>query len=71
MRRRLLHVAAPELSRDRRVSLAQMAAPAGVGRTTLHRYFPTCGAPELVTTLLLDGVRAHPHGTAADGEGAP
>jgi AcrR family transcriptional regulator len=40
-RRALLDAAADLLSRDTRASLADVATAAGVGRTTLHRYFAT------------------------------
>lgn len=40
-RRALLDAAAELLSKDTRASLGEVAAAAGVGRTTLHRYFPT------------------------------
>lgn len=40
-RDRILAVAAELLAKDTGVSLAQISAAAGVGRTTVHRYFPT------------------------------
>ena len=40
-RRRLLDAAAELLSKDSRAPLAEVATAAGVGRTTLHRYFAT------------------------------
>jgi AcrR family transcriptional regulator len=40
-RRKLLDAATAVLSKDSAASLAEVAAAAGVGRTTLHRYFPT------------------------------
>lgn len=40
-RRRLLDAAATLLSKDSGASLAEVATAAGVGRTTLHRYFPS------------------------------
>lgn len=40
-RRRLLDTAAGLLCKHSGASLADVAAAAGVGRTTLHRYFPT------------------------------
>ncbi len=39
-RRSILTAAASVLSRDRAATLADIADAAGVGRTTLHRYFP-------------------------------
>lgn len=40
-RRTLLDAATVVLSKDNSASLSDVAAVAGVGRTTLHRYFPT------------------------------
>ena len=40
-RRRLLETAATLLCKDSGASLAEVAAAAGIGRTTLHRYFPS------------------------------
>jgi TetR/AcrR family transcriptional repressor of lfrA len=40
-RRALLDAAAELLSKDTRASLGEVATAAGVGRTTLHRYFAT------------------------------
>jgi AcrR family transcriptional regulator len=39
-RRAIVDAAVRELARDASVSLGQIADAAGVGRTTLHRYFP-------------------------------
>ena len=40
-RRALLDAAVSVLTKDSSASLAEVASVAGVGRTTLHRYFPT------------------------------
>lgn len=40
-RRALLDAAVTVLSKDSSASLAEVASVAGVGRTTLHRYYPT------------------------------
>ena len=40
-RRALLDAAVTVLTKDGSASLAEVASVAGVGRTTLHRYFPT------------------------------
>jgi TetR/AcrR family transcriptional repressor of lfrA len=40
-RRSLLDAAVVMLSKDSSASLSEVATTAGVGRTTLHRYFPT------------------------------
>ena len=40
-RRSLLDAAVFVLSKDSSASLSEVATTAGVGRTTLHRYFPT------------------------------
>ena len=40
-RRALLDAAVTVLTKDSSASLAEVAAVAGVGRTTLHRYYPT------------------------------
>ncbi len=38
--RAILEAAVSVLARDRAATLPQIAQAAGVGRTTLHRYFP-------------------------------
>lgn len=53
-RRAILEAAAQLLSKDAGASLAAVAAAAGLGRATLHRYFPT--RDELLQTLALDAV---------------
>ena len=39
-RRAILDAAVGALARDASASLAEVASAAGVGRTTVHRYFP-------------------------------
>jgi len=53
-RRSLLDAATLVLSKDSGASLAEVASVAGVGRTTLHRYFPTRDA--LISALVLDAL---------------
>jgi AcrR family transcriptional regulator len=55
-RDRILAAAAELLARDTGASLAQISAAAGVGRTTLHRYFPT--REDLVEVLAVESMRA-------------
>lgn len=66
-RRALLDAAVTVLTKDSSASLAEVAAVAGVGRTTLHRYFPT--REGLIRALVEDALdrvaeaiaSAHPH----------
>ena len=53
-RRAVLDAATLVLSKDSGASLAEVATVAGVGRTTLHRYFPTREA--LVRALVGDAL---------------
>ncbi len=53
-RRELLDAATTVLTKDGSASLAEVAAAAGVGRTTLHRYFPTRVA--LIRALVEDAL---------------
>jgi TetR/AcrR family transcriptional repressor of lfrA len=53
-RRALLDAAVTVLTKDSSASLAEVAAVAGVGRTTLHRYFPT--REGLVRALVVDAL---------------
>ena len=53
-RRELLDAATAVLTKDSAASLAEVAAAAGVGRTTLHRYFAT--RDELVRALVEDAL---------------
>jgi len=50
----VLRAAAALLATDSGASLAEIAAAAGVGRTTVHRAFPTRG--DLLTALALEAV---------------
>jgi len=50
----VLRAAAALLATDSGASLAEIAAAAGVGRTTVHRVFPTRG--DLLTALALEAV---------------
>ena len=53
-RETVLRAAATLLATDSGASLAEIAAAAGVGRTTVHRVFPT--RADLLTALALDAV---------------
>jgi AcrR family transcriptional regulator len=55
-RDRILAVAAELLAKDTGVSLAQISAAAGVGRTTVHRYFPT--REGLIEVLAVESIGA-------------
>lgn len=55
-RRAILAAAAAEFALDRNATLPAVAASAGVGRTTLHRYFPDRQA--LITATVHDSVEA-------------
>ncbi|WP_236541405.1 TetR/AcrR family transcriptional regulator [Spiractinospora alimapuensis] len=55
-RRAILDAAASVWARDRTATLADVARAAGVGRTTLHRYFPD--RARLVEALVLDAYTA-------------
>ena len=55
-RRAILGAAASVLARDRAATLADVAAAAGVGRSTLHRYF--ADREELVSAAIEDSRRA-------------
>lgn len=69
----ILAAAATVFAHDRAASLATVAAAAGVGRTTLHRYYPDRAS--LVLAIAMDSVAATEeairrsdtdHGTAID-----
>ena len=53
-RRALLDAATTVLTKDGAASLAEVASVAGVGRTTLHRYFPT--RERLIRALVEDAL---------------
>jgi AcrR family transcriptional regulator len=55
-RKAILDAAASVLARDRTATLADIAAAAEVGRTTLHRYFPDRGT--LLSELSADSLEA-------------
>ncbi|WP_255946630.1 TetR/AcrR family transcriptional regulator [Streptomyces odontomachi] len=55
-RRAILSAAASVLGRDYHATLADIAAAAGVGRTTLHRYFPD--RTGLINAAIADSVEA-------------
>jgi AcrR family transcriptional regulator len=55
-RKAILDAAASVLARDRTATLAEIAAAAEVGRTTLHRYFPDRGT--LLGALTTDSLDA-------------
>jgi len=54
-RDRILAAAAELLARDTGASLAQISAAAGVGRTTVYRYFATRG--DLIEALAVESMR--------------
>ncbi|MGI8412242.1 MAG: SpoIIE family protein phosphatase [Solirubrobacteraceae bacterium] len=60
-RQRILE-AATALSGDRRVTMSEIAAAAGVGRSTLYRHFPSRG----VLDQALEALEAHPSGSMRD-----
>lgn len=70
-RRAILGAAASVLARDRAATLADIAAAAGVGRSTLQRYFPD--REELVTAVVADSLDelGHAVAEAALGQGPP
>ena len=53
-RRSLLDAATMVLGKDGGASLSEVASVAGVGRTTLHRYFPT--REDLIRALVVDAL---------------
>jgi AcrR family transcriptional regulator len=55
-RERILAAAAEVLAKDTGASLSQIGAAAGVGRTTLHRYFAT--RERLIEVLALESMHA-------------
>jgi len=64
VRRDILEAAASVIAgRGRAVSMAEIAAAAGIGRATLYRYYPTREA--LVTGLMLDALDQVAQGIAA------
>ena len=67
-RRRLLDAAAELLSKDSRAPLAEVATAAGVGRTTLHRYFAT--REDLIHALADEAVDCVADAIAAAGPAA-
>lgn len=69
-RRELLDAATTVLTKDGSASLAEVAAAAGVGRTTLHRYFPT--REGLIRALVEDALdRVEEAITAAEPDRGP
>ncbi len=55
----ILNAAASVLARDRTATLPDIAEAAGVGRTTLHRYFPDREA--LIAATIQDSIQAIHH----------
>ena len=70
-RRTILDAAAAVLSRDRTASLGAVADAAGIGRTTLHRYY--ADRASLIRALALDSIAATDDAIAASriSEGPP
>ena len=62
-RRTLLDAATLVLGKNAGASLSEVATVAGVGRTTLHRYFPT--REDLVRALVVDALDRVAHAIAA------
>ena len=69
-RQAILAATATVLGRDRKATLPAIAEAAGVGRTTVHRYFPD--RDQLITAAITDSIEAIDQAVAAaalgDGE---